>query len=75
MLLEVLFAWADHLSGNHLVPSLLESGDDVADESSLDAIWLDCDEAGILLLARGRPGPEARRDSRLLGRHLNGCIF
>lgn len=44
VLLEVLFAWADHLGCDHLVASLLESRDNVANESSLDAIRLDCNE-------------------------------
>lgn len=45
MLLEVCLSWTCHLGGHHLVPSLLKPGDDVADESSLDTIGLDCDEA------------------------------
>lgn len=48
MLLEVLLAWADEFAGDELVASLLESGHDVADESSLDAIWLDCNEAAVV---------------------------
>jgi len=49
VLLEVFLAWADHLGRNHLVASLLESRDDVADEASLDAIWLDCDETAPIV--------------------------
>jgi hypothetical protein len=35
----------DHLQSNELVPSLLKSADNIADEAALDAIGLDCDEA------------------------------
>jgi hypothetical protein len=45
MRLEVLLGGGDHLQGNELVSSLLEAADDVADESTLDAIWLDGNEA------------------------------
>lgn len=60
MLLEVLFAWADHLGSNHLVASLLETRDDVADQSSLDAIWLDRDETSPALASY--PGSLGFRD-------------
>ena len=42
--LKVLLVGADQLCCNQLVASLLESRHDVSDESSLDTIWLDCDE-------------------------------
>ena len=35
VLLKVLLGWGDHLDGNHLVASLLEARDDVADEAAL----------------------------------------
>lgn len=44
MLLEVCLSWADELACNELVTSLLESRHDVSDQTSLNAIWLDCDE-------------------------------
>jgi hypothetical protein len=47
VLLKVFLGGRDHLQGNELVPSLLESADDIADEAALDAIGLDCDEAGM----------------------------
>lgn len=46
MLLEVLLGRGDHLQSHELVPPLLEPADDIADEAALDAIGLDCDEAG-----------------------------
>lgn len=49
MLLEVLLARTDELSSNELVSSLLESRHNVSDQSSLDAIWLDCDEANHIV--------------------------
>ena len=47
MRLEMLLGGRDHLQGNELVSSLLEAADDVADESTLDAIWLYGNEAGM----------------------------
>jgi len=46
----MFLSWADQLGSNQLVTSLLKSGHDVANESSLDAIWLDCDETVQYLL-------------------------
>ena len=61
MLLEVLLGGGDHLQGNELVTTLLETLDDVANEATLlilasfktavgythlDAIWLDSNETG-----------------------------
>ena len=45
----MLLARADKLGGNELVASLLEAGDDVADQTSLDAIWLNGNEAGRIV--------------------------
>lgn len=48
VLLEVLLGWGDELDGSELEATLLKAGDDVADESTLDTIWLDGDEAGAV---------------------------
>jgi hypothetical protein len=45
VLLEMFLGGRDHLQSNELVPSLLKSADNIADEAALDAIGLDCDEA------------------------------
>ena len=49
VLLEQLFAGLDELQGDQLVPSLLESLDDLSNESSLDTVWLDHDEGSLLV--------------------------
>jgi len=43
--LEVLLAGGGELDGGKLVPTLLEAGDDGANESALDTVGLDGDEA------------------------------
>lgn len=68
--LEVLLAGAYELAGDQLVTSLLESRHDVADEASLDAIWLDCDETGVGV-STSAITLRVPEDSRLLGRHLD----
>ena len=45
MLLEVLLAGSDELQGDKLVATLLEAGNDIANEATLDAIRLDGNEA------------------------------
>ena len=47
--LKVLLGGRDHLQSNELVASLFEPTDDVADESTLDTIWLDSNEAGMII--------------------------
>jgi len=44
VLLEVLLSWGYELDGSELVATGLESGDDGANESTLDAIRLDSNE-------------------------------
>ena len=46
MLLEVLLAGGDQLDGDELIAAALEAGEDGADETALDAVRLDGDEAG-----------------------------
>jgi hypothetical protein len=46
VLLEVLLGSGDELDGDELVATLLEARDDITDESTLDTVWLDGDEAG-----------------------------
>ena len=45
MFLQVFLTWGHQLDGGELKAALLESGDDVADESTLDTIRLDSDKA------------------------------
>ena len=45
VLLEVLLAGGDELDGGELVAAVLEAGDDGANESALDTIGLDGNEA------------------------------
>lgn len=45
MLLEVCLSWCAELEGGELVTLLLESGDDLTDESTLDTVWLDSNES------------------------------
>lgn len=42
--LEMFFGRRDHLQSNKLVSSLLEPADDITNQATLDAIWLDSDE-------------------------------
>lgn len=73
MLLEVFLGGRNHLQGNELVSSLLEAADDVADESALDTIWLDSDEAEMeVSRPLNRTLFACTLHSRLLGRH-SGC--
>ena len=44
MFLEEFSRGLDELEGDKLVASLFESLDDLTDEVSLDAVWLDHDE-------------------------------
>lgn len=44
VLLKMLSSWADQLGSYQLVTSLLKAGDDVSDQTSLDTIWLNCNE-------------------------------
>ena len=41
----MLLGGSDELDGDKLVATLLEAGDDVANEATLDTVWLDSDEA------------------------------
>merc|ERR1712050_83133 len=45
--LEVGLAWHAELHGDQFVASLLESAENFADESSLDAVWLDSNEGSL----------------------------
>ena len=45
MLLEMFLGRTHHLAGLEEEPSLLEPGDDVANQTSLDAVRLDHDES------------------------------
>lgn len=45
MFLKVLLAWGHQFNCSELEATLLKSGDDVADESTLDTIRLDGDKA------------------------------
>ena len=47
MLLHMLLTWHAELHGNKLESLLLETGDDWADESSLDTVWLDHDVSSL----------------------------
>lgn len=47
MSLKVLLGWGDKLDSSELEPTLLKARDDVANESTLDTVWLDSDEAGF----------------------------
>lgn len=45
VLLKVCLSWSAELEGGELVTLLLESGDDLTDESTLDTVWLDSNES------------------------------
>ena len=50
VLLEVLFARGGELDGDELEAAVLEALDDGADDAALDAVWLDCDETGSIVV-------------------------
>lgn len=79
MLLEVLLSGSGHLQSNELVASLLESGNDFTDESSLDTVRLLFKQArvsGLILQHNDRLDSTAHldHDVSLFGRHFGGWM-